>query len=72
MTRRSLLVFFLLLAGALPADELGDRIAALRPADEPWRRIGWRTDLAAARREAAERDRPLFIWSMNGHPLGCT
>ena len=24
------------------------------------------------RREAAERDRPLFVWAMNGNPLGCT
>lgn len=39
---------------------------------ETWQRIPWRLDLLAARAEAVELDRPLFLWSMNGHPLGCT
>jgi hypothetical protein len=39
---------------------------------EPWQTIPWRTDLEAARMEAAERRLPLFLWTMNGHPLGCT
>jgi hypothetical protein len=39
---------------------------------EPWETIGWRTDLLAARDEAAKAGKPLFLWAMNGHPLGCT
>ncbi len=72
MLRRTALTLALLAALPATADDLGDRIAALRPADEAWRHIHWRTDLAAARREAADRDRPLYIWSMDGHPMGCT
>ena len=39
---------------------------------ETWRTIPWRVDLLAARAEAARSGRPLMIWAMNGHPLGCT
>jgi len=38
---------------------------------EPWETIGWRVDLLAARDEAIRSKRPLFLWAMNGHPLGC-
>ena len=38
---------------------------------EPWRTIPWRVDLLAAREEAIRTGRPLFLWAMNGHPLGC-
>jgi len=37
-----------------------------------WRSIPWRIDLLAAQAEAAEQRRPLFVWAMDGHPLGCT
>ena len=39
---------------------------------EPWETIPWRSDLLAARDEAIRTGRPLFLWAMNGHPLGCT
>lgn len=38
---------------------------------EPWETIGWRTDLLAACEEAEKAGKPLFLWAMNGHPLGC-
>ena len=38
---------------------------------EPWQTIPWRVDLLAARDEAIRTKRPLFLWAMNGHPLGC-
>ncbi len=41
-------------------------------AKAPWRTIPWRIDLLAAQREAAAADKPLFVWAMDGHPLGCT
>lgn len=73
MIRRSLTaLLFLLGTAAATADDLADRIAAMRPPAEAWRRIAWRTDLAAARREASARDRPLYLWAMDGHPMGCT
>lgn len=38
---------------------------------QPWETIGWRTDLLAACEEAEKAGKPLFLWAMNGHPLGC-
>jgi hypothetical protein len=47
--------------------------AALQPeADAPWRTIPWRVSLLEARHEAARQKKPIFIWAMDGHPLGCT
>jgi hypothetical protein len=37
-----------------------------------WRTVDWQTDLIAAQRMAIEQQKPLFIWAMDGHPLGCT
>ena len=48
-------------------------LADIQPAaDEPWRTIPWKTDLLDAQRMAAASNRPIFIWAMDGHPLGCT
>jgi hypothetical protein len=47
--------------------------AELAPsADEPWRTIPWKIGLLDAQREAARERKPMFIWAMDGHPLGCT
>lgn len=47
--------------------------AELQPGDgELWRSIPWQTSLLAAQSMAAEQKKPLFIWAMDGHPLGCT
>ncbi len=43
-----------------------------QPTDQPWRKIPWQTDLLAAQKLAVEQARPIFIWAMDGHPLGCT
>ena len=39
---------------------------------EKWQTIPWKVDLLEARRAAIAAGKPLFLWSMNGHPLGCT
>jgi hypothetical protein len=46
----------------------------VRPAPEEsrWREIPWQTDLRDACRIAAETGKPIFLWAMNGNPLGCT
>lgn len=45
----------------------------LRPAkDALWRTIPWKTSLLDAQRQAAAESKPIFIWAMDGHPLGCT
>ncbi len=43
-----------------------------RPEEVRWQSIPWQTDLWAARRLAAEQGKPIFLWAMNGNPLGCT
>jgi hypothetical protein len=40
--------------------------------DAAWRSIPWELDLLKAQRMAVEQSKPIFIWSMDGHPLGCT
>jgi hypothetical protein len=46
----------------------------IRPAPEEsrWREIPWQTDIRDACRIAAETGKPIFLWAMNGNPLGCT
>jgi hypothetical protein len=41
-------------------------------AESAWLAIPWRTDLWQARREAAVAGKPILLWEMDGHPLGCT
>ena len=40
--------------------------------NERWTEIPWESDLAAARKKAAAENKPLLMWVMDGHPLGCT
>ena len=44
----------------------------IRPSDEElkFRKIGWRSDFAAAVEEAKALQRPILLWSDQGHPLG--
>jgi hypothetical protein len=74
MTCTSLLI--VLLASPPPAltpaafEELHASLTA--SAAEKWQSIPWKVDLLEARAAAAREGKPLFLWSMNGHPLGCT
>ncbi len=62
-----------LLAAELTQPEFERLHRELRPADdEPWLTIPWRITLLGAQQTAAEEKKPLFIWAMDGHPLGCT
>ena len=40
--------------------------------DQPWRKIPWQVSLIDAQKMAVEQSKPIFIWAMDGHPLGCT
>ena len=68
----ALLTALLVQSGGLSAEEfraLHDRLKP--PADEAWRRIPWKVSLVEAQNQAAREKKPLFIWSMDGNPLGC-
>lgn len=51
-----------------------DLIGSIRPKPEEltWQEIPWQTDLREACRLAQEQGKPIFLWAMNGNPLGCT
>ncbi len=36
-----------------------------------WTQVPWMSDLWAARKVASEKGKPIFLWEMDGHPLGC-
>ncbi len=40
--------------------------------EAPWRTIPWKISLLDAQRASASQKKPIFIWAMDGHPLGCT
>lgn len=40
--------------------------------ESAWLTISWRTNLWEARKEAAKSGKPIYLWEMDGHPLGCT
>ena len=37
-----------------------------------WRTIPWKTSVLDAQAAATREGKPIFIWAMDGHPLGCT
>jgi hypothetical protein len=41
------------------------------PGEEKWTEIPWLTNLWDARRKAATEGKPILLWEMDGHPLGC-
>jgi hypothetical protein len=63
------------LVNAGPRDPALDaRVQSMLPStsEELWLQIPWQSDIQVARLEAQQSDKPLFLWMMNGHPLGCT
>ncbi len=80
-TRVSWLAFVLLplLGTSLHAQELTESTYAryrslLQPKPEElrWQGIAWRPKLWDAVIEAHRVKKPILLWTMNGHPLGCT
>ncbi|MGB0581816.1 MAG: hypothetical protein ACPGVU_19145 [Limisphaerales bacterium] len=59
-------------SGTLSVSEFERLHAELQPAPEDaWRTIPWETSLIGAQAMAAKERKPIFIWAMDGHPLGC-
>jgi hypothetical protein len=42
------------------------------PDEEKWAQIPWLSSLWEARKQAAKDGKPILLWEMDGHPLGCT
>ncbi len=64
-----------LLAGPLLAGRSVDTWCSIlepTPADSAWRAIPWHATLHSGIAAASAEGKPLLLWLMNGHPLGCT
>jgi hypothetical protein len=48
-------------------------LAMIRPSEgeDPFTTIPWQTSLWEARKLAAKEGKPILLWEMDGHPLGC-
>lgn len=77
----ALAVATLLLSGSLCGDDSTPRAESFRElhalikpkaSEESWVRIPWMTSLWDARLRAASEGKPILLWEMDGHPLGCT
>lgn len=42
-----------------------------RTSEEKWTQIDWIGEMWEGRQRARQAGKPMFIWAMNGHPLGC-
>ena len=78
--RRFLFAFAILALGSpaiaappLTPDDATKLRAVIRPlaGEDPFDTIPWETNLWDARVKAAKAGKPLILWEMDGHPLGC-
>ena len=76
MSIKSIITLLLVCCGApsRAAQTTAQVIEVISPAkaEQAWLMIPWETDLTAARRKAVAQNKPVFLWEMDGHPLGCT
>ena len=77
LRRRSIAVLLIAVAlnvSALAADSFRELHTLIKPkaSEEAWTRIPWMTSLWEARQKAAAQGKPILLWEMDGHPLGCT
>ena len=61
-------------ADPVPPAQFDKLHALIKPqrAEQKWEQIPWLADLWEARRQAAAQGKPILLWEMDGHPLGCT
>ena len=69
----ALAVLALAPAQELRGHSLEEWRALIEPAPEElaWADIPWRASFWSAVVEARASERPVLLWAMNGHPLGC-
>jgi len=70
------LPWFVAAGAAAPlTPEQADKVRAVvkpQTAEQKWEQIPWKTSLWDARKQAAAEGKPILLWEMDGHPLGCT
>ncbi|HZT81443.1 MAG TPA: hypothetical protein VFA26_14540 [Gemmataceae bacterium] len=68
-----LLAWGLAAAELVPPQQFDKLHALIKPHqdEEAWASIPWRSSLWEARKEAAAKGKPILLWEMDGHPLGC-
>lgn len=74
MARMARMALVAMLVGAVgPVSGSEELVNEILPSTEEreWLEIDWKTDLWEARREAARTGKPIYLWEMDGHPLGC-
>jgi hypothetical protein len=61
-------------ARPLTAGQFAALHALIKPAkdEDKWAQVPWQVDLWEARKAAAAQGKPILLWEMDGHPLGCT
>ena len=61
-------------AGPIPRGEFDAlrKLVKPDPGEDRWAAVAWHTSLWEARQEAARLGKPILLWEMDGHPLGCT
>ena len=61
-------------AEPIPAGQFSALRNLVKPGanEDRWASIPWRTSLWQARQDAAKAGKPIVLWEMDGHPLGCT
>jgi hypothetical protein len=61
-------------AGGLDLAKLQTYRALVLPKDSEraWEQVEWQTSYEAGLRASSAAQKPLLLWVMNGHPLGCT
>ena len=61
-------------APPLAPEQFAPTHALIKPAagEAKWTQVPWLASLWEARRRAAAEGKPILLWEMDGHPLGCT
>lgn len=74
MVMRVLLAIVIALGWGASDKGLDEKVRSVMPTaeEELWLSIPWRLNLMEARKASIEQGKPMFLWIMNGHPMGCT
>lgn len=43
-----------------------------KQSESKWLSIPWEVSIWQARQKAAKEGKPILLWEMDGHPMGCT